>query len=163
MTRFVVDAMLGRVALWLRLTGNDAYYTTDADDEDLLTLAEEDNRVLLTSDGNLHRRALKQDLNSHLLRGAVDDKVAEVFRTYAIEPRVDPSTARCSKCNGTLRELRGEERSIIKDKVYPQTYDHYDVFWLCEECGSVYFQGGYWKNVVRYMERIEQLMNEEDA
>jgi hypothetical protein len=57
--------------------------------------------------------------------------------------------------------LQGEEKREIKDKVYPQTYDHYDVFWLCEDCGSVYFQGGYWKNVVKYMERIDQLMNEE--
>ncbi len=163
MTRFVVDAMLGKVALWLRLTGNDTFYSTDAEDEDLLTLAEEEGRVLLTSDGDLHKRAMKQDLKSHLLRGSVDEKVAEVFETFDIRPRVDPSTARCSKCNGNLRELEGQEKSIIKDKVYPRTYNHYDVFWLCEDCGSVYFQGGYWKNVVEYMNRIDQMMNQRHA
>lgn len=163
MTRFVVDAMLGKVALWLRLTGNDTFYSPDAEEEALLTLAKEEDRVLLTSDGDLHKRALKQGLDSHLLRGPVDEKVAEVFETFDIRPSVAPSTARCSKCNGNLIELEGLEKSVIKDKVYPRTYNHYDTFWLCENCGSVYFQGGYWKNVVKYMNRIDQLMKQKNT
>ncbi len=95
-----------------------------------------------------------------LVRGSVDEGVAKVFMEFGIEPVIDESRARCSKCNGELVELRGDERRRVKDLVFEQTYKHYDVFWLCERCNAVYFQGAYWTNMTRYMEKILELMDE---
>lgn len=156
--KFVVDAMLGKVALWLRLTGHDTVYEGDIEDDNALIIAEKENRVLLTSDEELYNRAQNRNIDSMLVRGAVDDEVADVFYRFGINPHLDPSHARCSKCNGELEELKGESKHKIKEMVFEQTYNTYDVFWFCNECDSVFFQGGYWDNMTRYMMRIEKLI-----
>ena len=151
--------MLGKVALWLRLTGHDAVYSASLDDGVALELAEKENRVLLTSDEALYSRAAERGLETMLVRGTVDDEVAAVFVKYGITAEIDPSTARCSKCNGELEEIQGEERMRIKSLVHDKTYNYYDTFWLCNSCHSVFFQGSYWKNIQKYMARIQDLIN----
>jgi uncharacterized protein with PIN domain len=158
MTEFIVDAMLGKVALWLRLAGHDTIYSPDIHDDELLKLAIRENKVLLTSDLELHERAENANVESMLLRGSVDERVAEVFHHYEIEPSIDPSKSRCSKCNGSLIEVNKEEKELVKDLVFEQTFNHYDQFWLCNQCKSVFFQGGQWKNIEEYMKRIKELL-----
>ncbi|MHA1936894.1 MAG: DUF5615 family PIN-like protein, partial [Candidatus Thorarchaeota archaeon] len=57
MTQFIVDAMLGKLALWLRLTGHDTVYSTEIHDDEILDIADRENRVLFTSDAELQERA----------------------------------------------------------------------------------------------------------
>jgi uncharacterized protein with PIN domain len=159
LNNFVVDAMLGKLALWLRLTGNDTIYDTKIHDDELLKIAGEENRILLTSDEELFERAKKEGIETTLVRGSVDEEIVEIFAKYQINPEVNPKIARCSKCNGGLTELSGSGKEIIKDYVFEQTYNHYDVFWFCTECKSVYFEGGHWANMREYMDRIKQLMD----
>ena len=160
MTRFLVDAMLGKLSLWLRLAGFDTLYSTELHDDELLAIAKEERRILLTSDEKLHKRAREGDLESMLLRGSVDERVTEVFREFNIPPRIDPSKSRCSKCNGELTEIDSGNKERVRGLVFEETFKHYDTFWLCNSCESVFFQGGQWQNIKRYMERIERLMNE---
>jgi hypothetical protein len=155
---FIVDAMLGRLAVWLRLTGNNTIYSADIQDEELLDKAENEDRVLLTADSELHHLAEKRGIESMLLQESVHERLARVFHEYGIEPYVNPSQSRCSKCNGKLREIEADDKEQIKDLVFEQTYNHYDRFWLCENCHSVYFQGGYWSNIQQYMQKIREIM-----
>lgn len=53
--RFLADAMLGRLATWLRILGYDAEYSRAKDDV-LLCRAREEGRILLTRDSGLLRR-----------------------------------------------------------------------------------------------------------
>lgn len=158
MKRFVVDAMLGKLALWLRLTGHDTIYTSTIDDDYALSIAIQENRILLTADAELHRRGADAKIVGMLVRGDVDERIAAVFKKFIIHTEVVPDLARCSKCNGTLEKLTGEEISKVKALVHEKTYEHYDTFWLCENCKSVFFQGGYWDNIQSYMELISKLM-----
>ncbi|MCK4279816.1 MAG: DUF5615 family PIN-like protein, partial [Candidatus Thorarchaeota archaeon] len=75
MSSFAVDAMLGKLALWLRLAGHDAFYRADIDDDELLEVANSEKRILLTSDANLHRHAVESDIKGMLVRGSVDEAV----------------------------------------------------------------------------------------
>ncbi|RDE12981.1 MAG: hypothetical protein C4K49_09265 [Candidatus Thorarchaeota archaeon] len=158
MTTFVVDTMLGKICRWLRLLGYDTAYSTKNDDNLLLQIAETEGRVLLTSDAELHRRAEGKGIPSVLLRGEVDEEIAALFNRFSIDPRIDPARSRCSKCNGHLTEISEAEKEQIRGRVFEQTYNHYDRFWLCTDCSSVFFQGGHWKNINRYMEHIRSLM-----
>lgn len=158
MTSFVVDGMLGKVALWLRLLGYDTIYSPSDDDDHLLQIAQSEGRVLLTSDERLHVRAEGAGVSSVLVRGGVDEEIAVLFRRFEIEPNIDPSKSRCSKCNGPLVEIGQKEKERIRGLVFPQTYSYYDKFWLCAQCNSVYFQGGHWKNIRLYMDRIRALL-----
>ncbi|MFW9847261.1 MAG: Mut7-C RNAse domain-containing protein [Candidatus Thorarchaeota archaeon] len=161
MTSFIVDAMLGKLALWLRLAGHDTIYSTEIHDDDLLDIAEREGRVLLTADAELHSRAQESGIESRLLRGNVDDRVAMVFKEFNIPPLIDPSESRCSKCNGVLEKIDESEKEKIRDLVHEQTFNHYDVFWLCRDCNGVYFQGGQWENIKEYMDRIRNLIDHE--
>lgn len=160
MKTFIVDAMLGKLATWLRLTGHDTMYSTRMHDDDLLRIALEQGRVLLTSDAILARHGLDAGVDAMLVRGTVDEEVASVFLKYEIEPHADASISRCTKCNGSLVHINKEEKEKIRGLVMDQTYDHYDEFWFCMYCKSVYFKGGQWINIDAYMIRIEELMQE---
>ncbi|RDE10993.1 MAG: hypothetical protein C4K47_10680, partial [Candidatus Thorarchaeota archaeon] len=105
-----------------------------------------------------HERAEDAGISSVLVRGGVDDEIAVLFRRFDIEPNVDPSKSRCSKCNGPLVEISKDEKEQVKGLVFEQTYNYYDKFWLCTNCKSVYFQGGHWKNIRQYMNHIKSLM-----
>jgi uncharacterized protein with PIN domain len=152
--------MLGRLATWLRLTGYDTFYSTKLDDDELIRIASEQGRVLLTSDAMLARKAQEAGLEAVLVRGSVDEGVATVFLRYGIEPVADPRVSRCTKCNGELVHLTGEEKVKVKDLVPDRTYNYYEEFWLCKYCRSVFFQGGQWTNIDAYMERIAEIIKE---
>ncbi|MFX1482357.1 MAG: Mut7-C RNAse domain-containing protein [Promethearchaeota archaeon] len=158
MRKFTVDAMLGKLALWLRLTGHDTRYSTDMQDDELLELSLKEKRVLITSDAQLYERAQNKQIESLLIRGPVDKGVAKVFAEYGIPPKIDPAKSRCSKCNGKLVTVKSADKDRVKDLVFEQTFDYYDEFWLCEDCSSVFFKGGHWKNIELYMKRIARLM-----
>lgn len=163
MKMFVVDAMLGKLTTWLRLTGHDTFYSTKVHDDELLQIAIDQNRVLLTSDAILSRRAKDAGAEFMLVRGTVDEEVASVFRKYGVSTEIDPSKSRCTKCNGNLTHIKDEDKERIKGLVPDQTYNHYSEFWLCGYCKSVFFQGGQWTNIEEYMVKISQIMKEMES
>jgi uncharacterized protein with PIN domain len=55
--RFLVDGMLGGLARWLRILGQEVRYDATAKDNDLLRIAHEENMVLLTRDEELVKRS----------------------------------------------------------------------------------------------------------
>ena len=61
--------MLGKLSRWLRLLGYDVLYFHDIADDELLRKAKESNRVLLTKDFTLYRRAVINDVEAIMLRG----------------------------------------------------------------------------------------------
>lgn len=160
MKTFIVDSMLGKLATWLRLTGHDVMFSTIIHDDEFLRIAIDAGRVLLTSDEELYHRGVDAGVDTMLVRGTVDEEVASVFLKYEIEPYADASISRCTKCNGTLVHIDEEDKERVKGLVMDQTYDHYDEFWLCKYCKSVYFKGGQWINIDAYMIRIRELLQE---
>ena len=163
MKRFTVDAMLGKLALWLRLAGYDTRYSTEMHDDELLQISMDESRVLITSDAELYERAKNQNVESLLLRGPVDEGVARVFAKYNIPTKIDPERSRCSKCNGNLITLKDADKEQVKGLVFEQTFDYYEEFWLCEDCNSVFFQGGHWKNIEIYLKKLSDIMEKYHA
>ncbi|MHA1636926.1 MAG: Mut7-C RNAse domain-containing protein [Candidatus Thorarchaeota archaeon] len=157
--KFVVDAMFGKVALWLRLTGHDTVYTPTIEDDYALELAINEDRIMITADEELHKRGVEANVKGLLLRGDVDERIATVFREYSLRPEIDPDLSRCSKCNGILEKLEGDSVSKVKPHVHEQTFNHYKEFWFCNDCQGVYFQGGLWDNMIEYMTKIRNLMS----
>ncbi|MFW9957381.1 MAG: Mut7-C RNAse domain-containing protein [Candidatus Odinarchaeota archaeon] len=163
MKTFIVDAMLGKLATWLRLTGHDTFYSTKLPDDDIIRIALEQKRVLLTSDAILASRAKETGVEVMLVRGSVDEEVASVFLQYGIKPEADPAISRCTKCNGELVHITKDEKKQIEELVPERTYNYYQEFWFCKYCKSVFFHGGQWINIDAYMERIAELMSTLDT
>lgn len=152
--RFVVDAMLGDVARWLRILGYDTIYSRKFRDEDLLDLAIKDGRVLLTRDRALHKRAVSRRARSVLLTGlSIEEKLYEVAKALNLELFIDEQNTRCPLCNTKLRRVGREE---VCSRVPWDVCAKHKEFWLCAGCGKVYWRGGHWRGIARVLEAVNR-------
>ncbi|WXG45774.1 MAG: Mut7-C RNAse domain-containing protein [Candidatus Atabeyarchaeum deiterrae] len=151
---FLVDQMLGDLARWLRLLGYDTHYSKDLDDEDLIEQSRSENRVLLTCDQSLHKKALKKGIVSLLLRpDTLVKRLAHLVTVYELEMNLDPTLSRCPLCNG---EIEGAtDKSKIVGKIPSKVIEENKEFWVCKNCGKIYWVGGHWENMRKTIEEVK--------
>ena len=139
--KFIADAMLGSLAKRLRLLGFDVLYDPALEDNAILRLALEQQRIILTRDAGLASRPLAHD---HLLieSDLCDDQVRQVIDVFPL-PAGAPLT-RCSVCNVTLSRLT---RDDAHDRVPEHVLRTTKVFFECTECDRVYWEGSHVKNM----------------
>jgi len=139
--------MLGKLTRWLRMLGCDVKYFNDLNDEELIKIAKEEERVLLTRDIQLYRRASVNGVQSYLVKCRTEtERLAEVAQQFHIKLEIDVSNSRCPKCNARLEPILKDK---IKDKVPQATAGFYDDFWICPECEQIYWQGSHWQKINR--------------
>ena len=154
--KFVLDEMLGSSSRWLRMLGFDVKYFK-ASDNDLLKVAMNEDRILLTKDLELFNRAKNSNLKSFLLRGDDEpERLANVSRHFNIKLEIIISKSRCPVCNSLLKFV---EKKAISDKVFKGTLCHFDDFWICTSCGKIYWQGKHWKQINETLARARNLQN----
>jgi hypothetical protein len=144
--RFLADAMLGRLATWLRILGYDAEYSR-AEDDLLLRRAHAEGRILLTRDTGLLRRPSEGVRNpADRLPSRVfiqSDRVTEQIRQLAQSLALDlsaPPTRRCARCNVVLES---RTKAAVADRVPEFIWSHHDTFWGCPNCGRIYWAGSH--------------------
>ena len=147
--RFLADAMLGRLAKWLRILGYDAEYFRGEDDE-LLRLARRGGRVLLTRDTQLHRRcaagallppAGAEPLPAHLFIQSdhVMEQLRQVVTVLGLDPTAPPAR-RCACCNAALEPRpKAEVFGSVPEFVWSQ----HETFWACPDCRRIYWAGSH--------------------
>ena len=143
--RFLVDAMLGKLAKWLRILGYDTLYYRDLEDEQLIGLAEAEGRVLLTGDEGLWQRRRGILISS--------DDWREQLRELAQVVELDTSGVftRCIECNVPLERVsRGE----VEGEVPPYVFATQEEFSRCPQCGRIYWKGTHFAHALAEVERI---------
>ncbi|HYL79722.1 MAG TPA: Mut7-C RNAse domain-containing protein [Candidatus Acidoferrum sp.] len=135
--RFLADAMLGRLATWLRILGHDAEYFRGGD-EDLLRRAWHEERLLLTRDTRL---LLRRRLPPHLFIQSdhVTEQLRQVVVTLGLDPGVFPGH-RCLRCNVIL-ELR--TKTEVLGLVPEFVWSHHEEFRGCPRCRRIYWAGSH--------------------
>jgi uncharacterized protein len=146
--------MLGDVARWLRILGEDAAWVPpEWRDEELVEAATRDGRVLVTRDAHLVDRARRHGLNALLVPQAVPEVVLEaVYRATSLVPEERLLATRCASCNGPLVTVPGNEaaaRAVArgKDPPLPAVQERHDEFWSCMECGQAFWRGTHWEAI----------------
>src|SRR5208337_2029398 len=102
MTRFISDVMLGSLARWLRIMGFDTIYFRAIDDNELIKLARQQDRTLLTRDTGIARRKQIQQLiliHSNITSEQVKEVLSALNKGGLSFPELSP---RCPVCNGEL-------------------------------------------------------------
>ncbi len=146
--KFVADAMLGRLAKWLRILGYDTAYFPQVEDRDLVRMARSEGRLLLTRDRELTRR---RGLRSLLVESdRLDEQVGQLLRD--LDLTVDWSVSRCAGCNTLLRSIDKEE---VRSLVPPYVLREHQQFSLCPRCDKVYWKGTHWQRMRQRIERIQ--------
>ncbi len=149
--KFIADRMLGRLSRWLRIFGYDTLEISKQKNEDdvLLDLAEKEDRILVSRDSLLIRKAIKKRIRAYLVRSS---EIMEQLREMRLEFQLsfEPEMDRCTLCNSIIRKIEPLEMEILKTKeyVYPEKLEKGTEFWLCNNCGQVYWKGPHWKNIL---------------
>ncbi|MCZ7398441.1 MAG: Mut7-C RNAse domain-containing protein [Candidatus Methanoperedens sp.] len=157
--RFVTDRMLGKLSRWLRLFGYDTLEIKKQENEDdaLLALAEKGGRILVSRDRVLVRKAIKRGIRTYLVQSPeIMEQLREMQGEFGIS--IEPQLSRCTLCNSVIRKVKPEEMELVraKDYVYPDRLEEGTDFWLCDNCGQVYWQGKHWGNIMERAERLRK-------
>ena len=149
--RFVLDAHLGKLAGYLRLLGFDTLYRNDYDDETLASISSAEHRILLTRDRGLLKRSMVTH-GYYVRRVDPQRQIVEVLHRFDLQ-RLTAPFRRCIRCNGLLRAVSKEE---IGDRLQHHTYEYYDEFRMCDQCGKVYWKGSHYQRLLDFIESVAQ-------
>jgi uncharacterized protein with PIN domain len=148
--RLAADAMLGRLARWLRLLGFDVFWQAAIDDAELVRRAIEQERVLLTRDRGLAEAFRVSDLL--VLRAEQPEaQLREVCAALDLERHFRPFT-RCSLCNRQLVEVSPDS---LNGEVPERILREQSHFRRCTGCGRVYWRGSH---TDRLLERVARAL-----
>jgi hypothetical protein len=149
----LADAMLGKLARWLRLLGYDTVYlhADQADDDLLAHRARAESRILLTRDHELAKRRGLETLLIHAQ--TLDDQLVQVIETLGSPP--DDAPPRCMGCNAPLEEITPAE---AEPHVPPYVARTQEEFQCCPACGKITWPGTHWDNI---QARLRSILNDQ--
>ncbi len=148
--KFIADAMLGRLARWLRVLGCDVEYFPEIGDAELVARADRSGRLILTRDTLLAQRKGART-NHFFVRGDhFRDQLRQVVEHFAIYPAGHLFT-RCLECNTLLVET---DKSAVCGRVPPYVYATQAEFRACPACGRLYWQGTHRERMVKELQDI---------
>jgi uncharacterized protein with PIN domain len=138
-TRFAADAMLGRLARWLRVLSFDTRYDETLADAELVRRADEEGRILLTRDRHLLRE-LKPRRALELRQDAPMAQLQAVVAELQLPPPAELFT-RCMLCNcilpPPLPAAQAEQLLPAGVRGIPGPVQQ------CPGCGRVYWHGSH--------------------
>jgi uncharacterized protein len=147
--RFVADGHLGTLARTLRLLGFDVVYARQAQDRQLLSVMEHENRALLTRDRRLLMHAIVR--HGYCPRSQyADEQTIEVIHRFGLIDLIAPFT-RCLRCNASLQKV---VKADVIEKLEPLTKIYYEDFRRCTGCGQIYWAGSHFSKLQRRLEKI---------
>jgi len=145
--------MLGKLAKYLRFMGYDTYYPDgNMSDDEILALAQKENRIILTRDKELARRGNAYFVQSDEYRAQLRD-VIEHFHLNA-----GRMLSRCSVCNAVLVRVPKEE---VRGKVPEYVYEHTEEFYMCPSCKRIYWYGTHTQKIAEFINMLTGEANED--
>lgn len=146
---FILDVHLGKLARLLRLLGFDCLYDNQYGDAEIIQLASDRERIILTRDRGLLKH--RQVRHGYLVRSdAVAVQVREVLARYRLSARVQ-LWRRCMSCNGLLEQV---DKSAVEQRLEPKTRLYYDDFHRCTTCGRIYWPGSHYAGIQRWLNTL---------
>jgi len=146
---FVLDVHLGKLAAYMRMLGFDCLYRNDYDDPELARISSTQVRTLLTCDRKLLHR--NEVTHGYFVRSRDPQvQISEVIRHFGLNQRIRPFS-RCINCNGLIAPV---DKAVIADRLQPKTRQHYDVFYICQDCEQIYWQGSHVPEMIRLIDEI---------
>lgn len=148
--KFLVDRMLGKLARELRMLGYDAIYYRGEDAHQLIHLARQEERIILTRNTKLIPKKLEDRIST-----VTEDKpllqLRDLIQKGLISLDEENLFSRCLLCNALLDEIpREEAEGKVPDFILYEQKE----FFQCPQCRRIYWQGTHQKNMQR---RVEEL------
>jgi uncharacterized protein with PIN domain len=136
------------------MLGHNVKYSNKLDDNQLITIAKKEGRILLTRDLELYKQATAKGVETFYLEGQTEEeKLAKLAQRFGIKLDIEIATSRCPKCNTRVKPIPKEK---VANKVEESTFSHYNEFWECPKCGQIYWQGAHWTRIRKTLENAKE-------
>ncbi|MCX7794739.1 MAG: Mut7-C RNAse domain-containing protein [Thermodesulfovibrionales bacterium] len=136
----IADAMLGRLARWLRILGYDTLYSRDIQDRELIRKARQEQRIILTRDRGFAKKAVLEFtilISSQDLKEQIKEAIEKLTEKGFSRPE---PFRRCPACNALLEEIAKEGVSgYVPDHIYLRNSE----FLSCPICNRIYWRGSH--------------------
>ncbi len=148
--KFLVDRMLGKLAKELRILGYDTAYYRGGDAYQLIKLAREEGRVILTRNSKLIPRR-PEDRIVRVMEEKPALQLRELIQKKVISMNEENLFSRCLLCNILLDKISREEaEGKVPDFVFIQQKD----FSRCPQCLRIYWQGSHQEHMQKKVEDL---------
>ena len=146
---FIADVHLGKLARMLRMLGFDTVYSNAFSNAELISIAQEQQRVLLSRNGAIGRKhpALNSFFISH---DEPEAQLAHVLQHFHLLACIQPFS-RCMVCNGILEPVSKE---AVLTKLPEKTAIYYHEFWQCANCKRIYWKGPHYNRMMRFIQKV---------
>lgn len=149
----MVDHNVGKLARWLRLMGYDAVFFTGQDDQQMVTAALAEGRIVLTRDTRIMERRVVTSgrLKALLIRSDRPEvQLRQLVAACHLDSQLHPFT-RCLECN---QPLAAKTREEVKGRVPPYVYRTQGQYMECPGCHRLYWRGSHWQRMTERLARI---------
>jgi uncharacterized protein with PIN domain len=143
--RFIADVNVGRLAKWLRVIGYDTLFVPGVDDTELLRIAMEEGRTVVTRDRYImERRVVTTGRVKAVLVHSDDfrEQMQQVTETLGLG--FQSGFSLCIECNTSLEETSKES---VRERVPPFVFSTQERFLVCLACRKLYWRGTHWRNM----------------
>jgi uncharacterized protein with PIN domain len=140
--KFILDVHLGKLARYLRLLGFDTLYRNDLQDAEIVRLAKQQHRIILTRDIGLLKN--KSITRGYWLRATQPkQQIKEILLRFDLSKKAKPFS-RCLECNGKIKLISKQ----LAEKILPmKTHKYYKKFYRCNTCKRIYWEGSHYKKL----------------
>jgi uncharacterized protein with PIN domain len=146
--RFAADVMLGRLAKWLRVLGQDVLYGRHLSGAGLVHAARQENRIILTRD----RRLRTQPQDSLFIQS--DDFREQLRQVISTFPLVqsDDLFRRCLICNSSLQP---RPKTSVKQAVPKYVFSTQENFFWCANCHRIYWPATHHQKMLQELKHLQ--------
>jgi uncharacterized protein len=145
---FIADCHLGKLAKYLRLMGFDTLYFTQIEDSDLIALALEQNRIILTRDKELSKRHNAPVL--FLESKETKEQLQTLISHFRLKEHPAPFS-RCIVCNTPLQVV---DKAEILEKLPEKVKRYFSHFEYCSVCDRIYWHGDHYRHMKQFLENV---------
>jgi uncharacterized protein with PIN domain len=149
---FFADAMLGRLARWLRMLGYDTAYDKVIADESLISRVLTEQRWLLTRDSYLVQRKVLRGRHTLIVSDHLQEQLQQLQSDLHIKLDLSDTTAsRCAACNSILIVIPHEKATSTVPAYVARLHPR---FVQCPNCERVYWPGTHWTHMLARLQAL---------
>ena len=151
--KFIADRMLGKLARELRMLGYDTVYYREENPYQLIKLAREENRVILTRNTKLIPKR-PEDRIVRIMEDKPPLQLRELIQKKVVSLNEENLFSRCLLCNIFLEEISHEE---VEGKVPDFIFYQQKQFFRCPQCLRIYWQGSHQDHMQKKVNELFQV------
>lgn len=146
--KFILRDNLGKLARNLRFLGYDAAVYKNISFHNTVRIAAKDKRIIITRSRKESFAKIKPECIL-IVNSNVWEQMTEIKELISYNPEY--AFSRCSKCNKILYEI---DKNKIINFIPEFVWNQHNDFRICRSCGSVYWQGDHYNDLVMKMKYI---------